>query len=165
MPVYLCRWPNGDVSLVEAGDTDEAAILLDEFGNADEAEFHHLVDLLVNFTLDDEGSLRVEQWGELTRREIYEVAYPRLEAALSKEFSKGWEPNVRPIPKRIRAAVDHERERGLEGFDEDETPQARTELGKDVQKSLGAPAALIDALTEHVGEQILKKAKRKGPKH
>ena len=59
------------------------------------------------------------------------------------------------IPERIRAAVDHERERLSEGEDEDEKPQARTELGREVQKSLGAPAALIDAITEQVGERIL----------
>ncbi|MBI5015780.1 MAG: hypothetical protein HZB55_09865 [Deltaproteobacteria bacterium] len=93
------------------------------------------------------------------------MAYPQLEAALSKELAKGWEPNVRPIPKRIRAAVEHERERRLERVDEDEKPQARTELGRDVQKSLGAPAALIDAITEQAGEKLLKKVKGKGPKH
>jgi hypothetical protein len=56
-------------------------------------------------------------------------------------------------------------ERLLGGKDEDDKPQARSEFGRELQKSLGAPAALMDAISEQVGEKVLKKAKWKGPKH
>ncbi|MEW6488713.1 MAG: hypothetical protein AB1578_12475 [Thermodesulfobacteriota bacterium] len=163
MPVYLCRWPNGDVSLVEAQDPEEASILLDEVGNADEAELHHLADLLVSFRLDDEGSLQVDQWGEACRKEVYEVAYPALEAARDAAFHGGWEPGHRPIPEPLRAAVEHERARGLEGG-EGERHEARTELGRELQGLMGAPSALVDRLVELEGERVLKRAKPKGPK-
>jgi hypothetical protein len=42
MPVYLCRWPNGDLTVVGASNKQEAIGLLDEFGNADHAEFFKL---------------------------------------------------------------------------------------------------------------------------
>ena len=163
--MYLCRWPNGDVSLVEAEDAQEASILLDEVGNADEAELHHLADLLVSFGLDDEGSLQVEQWGEACRKEVYEVAYPALEAARDAAFHGGWEPGVRPIPEPLRAAVEHERERGLDEAREAEKRAPRTELGRRAQRSLGMPAALVDRLVERAGRKVLEKAKPRGPKN
>ena len=35
MPVYLCRWPNGEVSIVQARDKTDAIFRLDEFDNAE----------------------------------------------------------------------------------------------------------------------------------
>lgn len=165
MPVYLCRWSNGDVSLVEAQDAEEASILLDEVGNADQAELHHLVDLLVSFRLDDEGSLQVDQWGERTRQEVYEVAYPVLQAARSEALEKGWEPGVRPLPARVKAAVEHERQRGRNEVREAAKREPRTELGRRAQPSLGMPVALVDRLVERAGKKVLDKAKPRGPKN
>jgi hypothetical protein len=34
MPLYLCRWPNGDLSAVSAPNKQEAIFLLDEVGDA-----------------------------------------------------------------------------------------------------------------------------------
>ena len=64
MPVYLCRWPNGAVSIVQARNKTEAIIRLDEFDNAETSEISKLDELLVNFDLDDEGSLQLNQIGE-----------------------------------------------------------------------------------------------------
>jgi hypothetical protein len=38
MGIYLCRWPNGDVSLVIGRDRLAVATVLDEVGNMDEAK-------------------------------------------------------------------------------------------------------------------------------
>ena len=38
MPVFVCRWRNGDLSIVVAQNKEEATIRLDEFGNADHAD-------------------------------------------------------------------------------------------------------------------------------
>jgi len=38
MPNFLCRWPNGDLSIVGAADRNAAIIILDEIGDATEAE-------------------------------------------------------------------------------------------------------------------------------
>jgi len=35
MPLYLCRWPNGDCSFVQAATKGEAIELLDEIANAE----------------------------------------------------------------------------------------------------------------------------------
>ena len=36
MPVFLCRWPNGDLSIVNAEDEEEAAARLEETGDAED---------------------------------------------------------------------------------------------------------------------------------
>ena len=38
MPLYLRRWPNGDVSVVMARNRTDAIIQLDEFENAEYSE-------------------------------------------------------------------------------------------------------------------------------
>jgi hypothetical protein len=35
MPLFVCAWPDGDVSFVEADDVEQAIFVLDEFGDAD----------------------------------------------------------------------------------------------------------------------------------
>jgi hypothetical protein len=42
MPIFLCRWPNGDVSIVSAPNKDDAIEALDEFDNADHADISQL---------------------------------------------------------------------------------------------------------------------------
>jgi hypothetical protein len=42
MPVYLCRWPNGDVSLAAGESEVEVADVLDEVENPDAAELMQL---------------------------------------------------------------------------------------------------------------------------
>jgi len=36
MPLYLCRWPNGDLSIVYASDEEDAAMRLEEVGDAED---------------------------------------------------------------------------------------------------------------------------------
>ena len=38
MPMFMCRWRNGDPSFVFAANEDDAMVQLDEWGNADHAE-------------------------------------------------------------------------------------------------------------------------------
>ena len=42
MPVYLCRWPNGDVSIAAGESGVEVADVLDEVDNPDAAELMQL---------------------------------------------------------------------------------------------------------------------------
>ncbi len=55
MPVFLCRWPNGDISIAAARTKDDVIEKLDEFGNADHADLFQLRDFMVDFTLKDDG--------------------------------------------------------------------------------------------------------------
>ena len=86
MPVFLCRWPNGDVSIVSARNRDDAIVALDEFDNADDAEISQLKEqFLVDFRLSDDGQLELNQFGESTEGEIMEAAFPELEKTHSED--------------------------------------------------------------------------------
>src|SRR5260370_42342182 len=83
MPVYLCRWPNGDVSLAAGESEVEVADVLDEVDNLDAAELMQLDHAIaVHFKLgtrpDEEGTLplRFEDMSEQLEPSIYERAYP-----------------------------------------------------------------------------------------
>jgi hypothetical protein len=155
---------NGDLSLVMAEDRDDAMIRLDEFGNAEEAELYEIGDLMVDLRLEDDGTLAIAHWGDLTREAIMELAFPHLEAAMHDALDDGEDLDAAGRAGRFRAAVELERTRlRPEEGQSTEGPQARTELGREVQRSMGAPAVLIDRLVEAVGEKILEKAKPKGP--
>jgi hypothetical protein len=59
MPVFVCRWPNGDCPITQ------------------------LSHLQLHFTLTDEGRLALEGMGEATEDEIFEFCYPELDRALA----------------------------------------------------------------------------------
>lgn len=86
MNTYICRWPNGDLSLVAARDRQHAVIRLDEAGDATEAELFETENLLVDFALSDRGHLEFEKFGERLYGEVMEQAYPLiLKARLEDE--------------------------------------------------------------------------------
>ena len=55
MPVYACRWPNGDFSVVQALDKEAAIIKLDEMDNAEGCPLIKLDECQVHFRLTDDG--------------------------------------------------------------------------------------------------------------
>ncbi len=83
MALFICRWPNGDVS-VAAGDSEfEVNDVLDEVDNPDVAELMQLDHAIaVHFNLGTkpgEGGalpLRFEEMSEQLESSIYERAYP-----------------------------------------------------------------------------------------
>ena len=164
MPAYLCRWMNGDVSIVMAADPEDAVIRLDEFGNADHAELYEIEDLMIDFRLEDDGRLRIQQWGDLTIETLMEKAFPHLNTAIRESLDGGEEVREGVSSERIRAVVELERTRLLSD-EEEEGPQARTEVGREVQQTMGAPAALIDRLSEQVGKKILEETDLDEPEH
>ncbi len=90
MPVYLCRWPNGDISIAAGRTKDDVIAKLDEFGNADHADLFQLRDFMVDFTLKDDGGLQLSDFGEsgfgeVTIQEIMDNAYPELEKILMSD--------------------------------------------------------------------------------
>ena len=121
MPVYLCRWSNGDVSLATGDSEVEVADVLDEVENPDAAELMQLDHAIaVHFKLGtrpgEEGALplRFEDMSEQLESSIYERAYPvynevhakpdptvkELTEALKHEknpiYRKGPEPSLNP---------------------------------------------------------------------
>ncbi len=128
--MFMCRWPNGDVSFLSARNKEDAIIMLDEWDNAELAELRLIRDFMVDFRLTDKGELEFQSFGEDCQNEI---------------FGKG----------NIRKAVEAERTRLVAT----KNPKlAETELGKTIQKQLGAPAALVDRRLKAVATEILAKS-------
>src|SRR5215813_12987212 len=111
MPVFLCRWPNGDVSLVGARNKREALYYLDELANAEEADLFRLDRFLVDFKLQDDGSLVFNQLGEDTDAQIMQKAYPELDKTLLSDDLNGLQENDPKYQAMIRQAVEVERHR------------------------------------------------------
>jgi hypothetical protein len=66
MPVYVCRWPDGDCTIVSAGSNTLATERLNEVGNANGCAVREVHDLLVALTLSDQGRLELDhgtEWG------------------------------------------------------------------------------------------------------
>lgn len=100
MPLFLCRWPNGDLSFVNAEDEEEAVDRLEEVGAADDpaAILVEFPEFMMHFKLPDqmaEGDdldatlppLAFEGFGWETEEFLAEQFYPSFhKAAKSIDF-------------------------------------------------------------------------------
>ena len=66
MAIYLCRWPNGEFSIVNAKTKDDAIELLDEWGNAEQASLTRMPDCMFDFRLSDDGKIELANIAEST---------------------------------------------------------------------------------------------------
>ena len=163
MPLYLCRWPNGDVSIVMARNKTDAIIQLDEFDNAEYAEISRLNEFLVDFRLDNEGHLELAGLGEATENTIMQTAFPELEAALTSDELLALKPESPQYRKKVREAVEWERKRLWDKQREKKVRKPKTELGKRLQKSMAASTALVDRWVDEMAEEILEESESDGP--
>ena len=76
--MFMCRWPNGDLSFVSSRNKEEAIVMLDEWGDAELAELRQVQDLMLDFSLTDEGELAFQEFGEGCLEDIWDRAYPIL---------------------------------------------------------------------------------------
>ena len=154
MPAYLCRWPNGDVTLLNARDETEAIILLDEFDDAEFAELHRVDSLMVDLRLGDDGQFELCDLGESTRAEIMETAFPELSATLASDELMAVEYESEAYLAKVRRAVEKERKRELRRSPRrDREPS--TQLGKRLQQQTGASTTLVDHWVEAFGREVL----------
>ena len=165
MPLYLCRWPNGDVSIVNAKNKTQAIIRLDEFDNAECAEISRLHEFLIDFRLNDEGRLEMTQLGEATEDVIMERAFPDLEEALSSDEFAALDPQSEQYRKKLREAVEGERKRLWDKQKLKKVRKPQTELGKRLQKSMGAATVVVDRWVDEMAEEILEETDGEGPKN
>jgi hypothetical protein len=148
MPIFLCRWPNGDCSVVSARTRTEAIERLDEVANAEGCPITQLDHLQVHFTLTDEGQLALEGLGEETEDEIFDFCYAELEQALADGDD-------------LATAVNRERERVQ--VDEGAVVRApETELGQRAKRQLDMPTTLVDRIVSTAAKQRLKSFKPRG---
>ena len=159
MPLYLCRWPNGDCSFVLAANKGAAIELLDEVDNAEGCPLIPLRDFMVHFRLTDGGDFEAEGFGEITEDVIYETAYPLLNKAIlsapSDEKTGGLTDEGKLL---IQEAVARERERVRpKKFKEPET-----ELGKIIKSKTAAPTRVVNRIIRQGAKERLKKFKGEG---
>jgi hypothetical protein len=112
MAMYLCRWPNGEFSIVNAATKDDAIVLLDEWGNAEQASLKRMPDCMFDFRLRDDGEMELADIGGATQEFIMETCYPELaKASSSAEWDDdGWDFSSSG-QETIRKAVESERTR------------------------------------------------------
>ncbi|MBX9600055.1 MAG: hypothetical protein K2X35_03585 [Bryobacteraceae bacterium] len=151
--VYLCRWPNGDFSIVGASTKREAIFALDEWAGAHPSQVHALSSFKADFRLTDEGEIELTEFGEETWDLIWEACYPKLRDVIHDDavtdMAGGFRPDGR---ERVLKAVTHERER-LWNNQPVDTP--KTELGKRIATSLGTSAVVADYHAEKLAQRIL----------
>ena len=166
--LFLCRWPNGDCSVVAAVTKRDAIVQLDEWGAAEPDMLHPIAGCMLDFGLNEAGDLELNEMGEETRAVIYETCYPHLSEMLgSKELEPLYsdsptEQEKKTATERLRAAVETEKKRLWDA----ETPigTAKTELGKEIQRRMGASSVLADHYADQIGENILEEFDPTGEK-
>jgi len=154
--LYLCRWPNGDFSLVKADDRRDAVVQLDEWAGAEPARLVPVETCMIDFRLNDRGEIELAEFGEETAEFIWDHCYPELDEVLSSEdVSKHVSgKRKREAANKIRRAVEHERKR-LWNSQGKRTP-AKTALGRELQKRLGTVGPVADRYVEIAAYEILR---------
>jgi len=165
MPIFMCRWPNGDFSVVNAATKNDAIYLLDEVGNGEGCPVKILkTDFMVHFTLADDGEIALELFGELLDEEIMEFGYPLLSKALRQRYEFDGDDHsdeANQARENVRLAVLKERERVTVG----KAKQPRTLVGQRLKNELDAPTNKIDQIVESAAKDALKKLTIKGKPH
>jgi len=158
MPLYLCRWPNGDCSVVRANNKGEAVELLDEIGNAEGCPLVPLPTFMIHLRISDEGEVEFDSFCEATEHVLFELAYPLLNEAL---LNIPTDEAGNPTPEgqtAVRDAVAKERNRvRLKKVKEPDT-----ELGREMKKIIRAPTRIIDRVIRESATKRLKRFPVKG---
>jgi len=158
MPVFMCRWPNGDFSFVSARSKSEAIETLDEVANAEGCPLSVVEDFMVHFRLEEDGSFEHEGFGEVTENTIWKD-YPILDETFTRIFEeiKGGQL-TREHMRVIGEAVGKERERvkpkGVQ--------QPETNLGREIKNSMDVPTSMIEREIKKTAMERLKEFKPKG---
>jgi hypothetical protein len=163
MAIYLCRWPNGEFSIVNAKTKGDAIELLDEWGNAEQAFLMRMTDCMFDFRLDDDGHIELADIGESTRDCIMDICYPELNKAFA---TAEWdEPGLGHSAKgreQIREAV--KLERGRLWDSQPPAKEAETGLGLEIQKRLGAASVVVNRIVQESARKRLKSKEGEGSK-
>jgi hypothetical protein len=153
MKVWLHRWPNGDTSLVWAGDLLQAAQLLDEVGSAPPKALIPIRAGAVHFHLNDAGKLELEQFDEALEQRIAKQLYPVLHAVIDQypdEMGLDEVPAAELSTAAWTAAVAEERARL---WNTDTLEPAQTPLGRALQRPFDMAGPLLDHYLKIHGEK------------
>lgn len=158
MPLFLCRWSNGDCSVAWARNEEDAIVEFDQVANAEGCPVTQVRTFQVHFVLTDRGELALEGLGDGTREEIMSFAYPVLDQALSDAYGDGDYDSYESLPPDRRAAITNAVEQERDRIDPDETQIAgpQTERGRDIKNQTDMPTVLIDRIVRQVATKRLK---------
>lgn len=163
MANYLCRWPNGDFSIVNAKTKGDAIEMLDEWGNAEQAIVSRMTDCMFDFRLRDDGQIELADIGECTGDSIMKTCYPDLNKAFA---TAGWDGDGLDLSeegrKQIRDAVELERTRLWEN--QPPAKEAETELGREIQEQTGAASVVVNRAVQQAARRRLKFREGEGRK-
>ena len=148
--VYVCRWPNGDSSIVMAGSKREAMIALDEWDAADPSWLTPMDACLIDFRLNNRGEIEFAQFGWETANFLWEKCYPVLDEVRTRYVGD----RSRRANDEIKRAVKRERNR-LRG-NGPPALSAKTEVGRELQRRLGAAGPVADHYVEQFASHLLK---------
>ena len=164
MSLFLCRWPNGDCSVVWAPHKEDAIVELDHVANAEDCPITQVRAFQIHFVLNEQGKLILEALGEGTEEEIVSLAYPVLDQALSDAYGDGVYDSYETLPPDRRAAIAKAVETELSRIagDRPQTAEPLTELGRDAKKQTDMPAILVDRIVGHVATAKLKAFRGRG---
>jgi hypothetical protein len=110
--VYLYRWPNGEFSIVRGENRNDAALLLDEWAEADPVELVPMNNCMLDFVLNDIGGIELAQLGEETLNFIWETCYPELNRVLARSLATTPDGQYTEASvATIKRAVEYERTR------------------------------------------------------
>ena len=158
MPLYLCRWPNGDCSVVRADNKGEAIEVLDEIGNAEGCPLVPLPVFMVHFRLSNEGELEFESFGEDTDKALFELAYPLLsEVLLDAPSDEAGNPTLAGLAV-ISDSVKKERKR----VRPKKVKEPNTERGREMKRMIRAPTRIIDRVIRESATKTLQQFPVKG---
>lgn len=158
MPVFMCRWPNGDFSFVSAANKQEAVETLDEIDNAEGCPLAVDEDFMVHFRLEEDGTFELEGFGEVTEEVIWKE-YPILDKTLNRVFGEVKDERLtREHMQVIGEAVSKERGR----VQPQEVQQPDTLLGQQIKNAMDAPTSIIDREIKESAIEKLKEFKPKG---
>ena len=164
MPLFLCRWSNGDCSVVWARNQADAIVELDQVANAEGCPITQVQTFQAHFTLTDRGELVLDGFGDGTKEELVSFAYPLLDKTLQDVCDAadydGYESLSADRRAAIASAVEHERNR-LE-LNHAQTKEPVTEFGRDLKNQTDMPTVLIDRLVRTGAAKTLKKFKGRG---
>ena len=152
MRLFVCRWPDGDFSIVYASDEEMAIASLDnECPAAEEATYIPIDEFIAHFRLTDSGEFKLKSLDSGAEAAIREAAYPLIvEAFLTLDRD--------PSPDEMRILAKKERRR----VKPQQVPEPDTEIGKQIKRQTGLPTKLINRMVEEHSKKSLKKLKVKG---
>jgi hypothetical protein len=151
--VYLCRWPNGDFSVVTADSKRDAIIALDEWAGAHPSQLHPIDRFMADFRLSDDGEIDLTQLSGETHEVVWDTCYPALRDLLASDEAIDIEDSHKScVRERVRKAVEHERTRL---WDNQPVDEPTTEMGRRIAKHMGTSAVVADYYVEEMARQVL----------